>query len=59
MRERFENGDVALTVTTDEDFAEYALEVGPAYVLLRREEWAELRELLEAYWTEVDDAATG
>jgi hypothetical protein len=56
MNERFENGDVALEVRTDEDFIEYVLEVGPAYVLLRREEWANLRELLEAYWTEVDDA---
>lgn len=53
-KERYENGEVALEIRRG-DVCQYLLEVGPAYVLLRDQEWADLRELLEAFWAEVDD----
>lgn len=64
-REYFENGDVKLEVRhfstvepdgTPFEFYDYVLEVGgAAYLLLQEKQWGELRELLEAYWQEVDD----
>lgn len=58
MRERYENGDVALEVREVGGTKGYVLEVGHfAYVMFGEESWAQLRELLEAYWEEMDGCA--
>lgn len=67
-RELYENGDVQLEVrsfafndgVTGEAWKEYHLVNGRfAFITLTEEGWAQLRELLTAYWEETDgtDAA--
>ena len=53
--EFYENDDVSLEVRTGEEYTEYIIQAGClSFVLFREKEWAQLRELLEAYWEAQD-----